>query len=114
IVGLQALTMGNIGSLLRYKLRETLPVYEEAARDSSAVREDVVRGLARAVGEGIGDTRFPEPGRDMHRCGTLNKSAACYGKGCGQQIAGCLCPSCRAPCDEDARFCCRCGAAVTA
>lgn len=114
-LGLNVLTAGNMGRILRYQYGATLPPTLDAARHMSPVAQDLARGVARSVREGWADGgSAPAESRMPHACGTVNDADDVFCKGCGQRLTGQVCPSCQASNDADARFCDRCGATMVA
>jgi hypothetical protein len=107
VFGLQALTAGNAGRILRYQLAEALPPARDAAMSFAPTAQDLARGMAGAVSQGFEEG--PAPARVPHSCGAWNDPDARFCKGCGAALAAPACPKCGATLEADARFCPHCG-----
>lgn len=111
--GLQMLMLGNMGRIVRYQAGEMMPVAEDLTRSSSPLVSDMARAASTGWAEGQGQGELHDH-KVQHSCGAWIDPADAFCKGCGQPVAGRVCPACQARNDPDAHFCERCGQKIPA
>src|SRR5437868_6153498 len=91
--GLQALTFGNAGRILRYQAGEALPVGQDAARNSAPLANELLRGMAGSARAGWDQTGAEAAETKIrHTCGSFVDPGDAFCKGCGSPLDLARCP----------------------
>lgn len=111
-VGTAVCKFAFLGAVARYAAGEVSPVARDTINYMADGTEDSVRTVARAVGEGLGTRTAGQSGLKVRcpGCNTLNDAEARFCDKCGEALTkSMVCPDCGELNDPDARFCDNCG-----
>jgi ribosomal protein L40E len=118
-VGIVMTSAGYMGKMMRYQAQEVAPVAKDTLNYMADGTRDGIKTVAGAIGQGLreggfGSSSSTETKVRCHKCNALNEVDAKFCSRCGQALTKSKpCPQCSEMNDPDARFCDNCGHAYT-